>query len=598
MSNTASVHPRFKVTTLSIMNATTATRKQRSQLIEVNFQMPVVLDLAQTDQWLTSFLDVEASELHEMISRIAASESRHDFASRSWLARIVLCAQQLLQLCRLPVFDSPMIIQHAHIDPDNRKSKSLVALPLIEHIPIKLYQMSISAAIETCNKFAKTEFNDENAGLIFGRLRESFITPLHAQLKVGKSTMPVLRKAYERDIPFMHLSTGIYQLGWGSRSRRLDRSSTDQDSAIGARLSHSKTAIAQILFSAGLPAAKHIKIQRQQELADACRQLDWPLVIKPNDREGGVGVSVNINDEASALRAFEVAQQQSKSGEILVEKQVNGVCHRLFILGDQLLYAVKRWPISIKGDGVKTVQELIEQARMDQQNNPVWNSPPFPTLDAIALECVYKAGYQPDSIVVLNCVVPLRPIESTEWGGIDEDVSLRIHPENRRIAILAARLFGLQVAGVDIISDDITQPWYTNHAILNEINYSPLLGGGEISLRHLDTYFDFLLKDEGRIPICIFVGDLSAQKAAQECWQQYVSQGAHAYLTDAEQTRDSAGNLVHMPLHSGYERAMALCHNPMVDAIVMVLSRRAYRSEYEEAYVPLGPSVSVKFIDE
>ncbi|MBC3876022.1 ATP-binding protein [Undibacterium flavidum] len=585
------------------MNAKTEIRgKQRSKLIETNFQIPAVLDFTLSDQWLTSFLDIEIDQLQANIAHIveANAESNTDSnsdsntAPQAWLARILLCTQQLLQLCRLPAFDSPAIMRYAPINPERTKWQALVALPLVEHIPTKLYQMSISAAIETCNKFTRTEFNDENARLIFGRLRESFITPLRMQLKVGKSSFPVLRKAYARDIPFMHLSTGIYQLGWGSRARRLDRSSTDQDSAIGARLSHSKTAIAQILLSAGLPAANHLKIKRQQELADACRHLGWPLVIKPNDREGGVGVSVNIHDDASALRAFELAQQQSQSGEILVEKQVNGVCHRLFILGDQLLYAVKRWPISVKGDGVKTVHELIEQAQADQQNSPVWNAPPFPSLDAIALESIQNAGYQPDSILEFNCIVPLRPIESTEWGGIDEDVSLSIHPENTRIAILAARLFGLEVAGVDIISADITQPWYSNQAILNEINYSPLLGGGEISLRHIDTYLDYLLQDNGRIPVCLFVGDLHAHKAAQECWQQYLSEGFRAYFADAEQTLDPAGNLMYMPLHSASERAMALCYNPIVDAIVIVLSR----DEYVAGRAPLGAFVSVQFIDD
>lgn len=560
--------------------------------------MPVMLDLAQTDQWLINFLDVDATELREIIIRIATSESLlespHQIASRTWLARILLCARQLLQLCRLPVFDLPAIIQHEQLDVENRRSTSIVAMPLIEHIPNKLYHMSISVAIESCGKFAKTAFTDESAEIIFSRLRDSLITPLQRQLKVGKSTMPVLRKAYERDVPFMHLSTGIYQLGWGSRSRRLDRSSTDQDSAIGARLSHSKTAIAQILLAAGLPAANHLKIQRQPELADACRRLAWPLVIKPNDREGGAGVSVNINDEAAALRAFELAQQQSKSGEILVEKQVKGVCHRLFILGDQLLYAVKRWPMFVQGDGVKSVQELIVQAQADQQHQSAWNSPPFPSLDALALESIQGAGYQPDSIVKLHCIVPVRPIESTESGGIDEDVSLSIHPENKRIAVLAARLFGLQVAGVDIISDDITQAWYTNGAILNEINYAPLLGGGAISLQHLDTYFDYLLPENGRIPIRIFVGELNAQKAAQACWQQYLTQEMHAYMVDAEKIVDPTGELVHMPLQSASERALALCYNPMVDAIVMFLRR----NEYAETQNPWGTSVSVELKDD
>ena len=79
--------------------------------------------------------------------------------------------------------------------------------------------------------------------------------------------------------------------------------------------------------------------------------------------------------------------------------------------------------------------------------------------------------------------VALRRIESTDWGGVDEEVTALIHPDNLKAALMATELFGLDMAGIDIISTDISRPWFETGAVINEVNFAPLLGGAEISRR-------------------------------------------------------------------------------------------------------------------
>lgn len=104
-------------------------------------------------------------------------------------------------------------------------------------------------------------------------------------------------------------------------------------------------------------------------------------------------------------------------------------------------------------------------------------------------------------------------------GGVDEDVSHCIYPANLDIALRAVELFRLQVAGVDIITPDIARPWFENGAIINEVNFAPLSGGGEISRQHIPTFLHRLLGGNGRIPVEVFVGGSAALSAAKKRWE-------------------------------------------------------------------------------
>ncbi|MCG8344276.1 MAG: hypothetical protein MI685_03815, partial [Chlorobiales bacterium] len=165
----------------------------------------------------------------------------------------------------------------------------------------------------------------------------------------------------------------------------------------------------------------------------------------------------------------------------------------------------------------------------------------------------------------------LRPIESTQWGGVDEEVTDRVHPENLRAALDATTLFSLHVAGIDIISTDISRPWYENGAIINEVNYAPLFGGGEISRRHISTFLWDFMESDGGIPVNVYVGGESAQQASVQRWKELLSTGKRACLTNEWKTFDPSGKPLPMPFRSLYHRVRALTLSPKVEAIVLVV---------------------------
>jgi D-alanine-D-alanine ligase-like ATP-grasp enzyme len=386
----------------------------------------------------------------------------------------------------------------------------------------------------------------------------------------GKSTYQVLQAAYRRGIPFLPLAAGVYQLGWGHSARKINRSTTDRDTVIGLRWAQNKFWTASILAKAGLPTPIHHLAQSLPAAREAAEKIGYPVVVKPVDQERGEGVAVDVTAETLA-EAFAEAYQRSPSKQVLVEQQVAGVCYRLFVCGGRLLYAVRRLPMGVYADGTSAVSELVNKACQQQEMLPPWKRSGLKPLDDLALNMLARQGWDASSVPPAGKFVALRRIETSAWGGVDEEVTQTLHPENLRVALAAAEIFGLEVAGIDIMSSDITQPWFANGAVINEVNFAPLLGGGEISQRYLGEYLERMVPANGRIVVVVFVGGAAAWQAAEAHGQSLRESGVAAFVTSAAQTLDAQGQTLHLAQQGLNMRLRALILRREVQALVVVV---------------------------
>ncbi|MBV1885616.1 MAG: hypothetical protein KUG61_00940, partial [Parvibaculaceae bacterium] len=129
----------------------------------------------------------------------------------------------------------------------------------------------------------------------------------------------------------------------------------------------------------------------------------------------------------------------------------------------------------------------------------------------------------------------------------------------------------LSNAGIDIITQDITKPWMENAAIINEVNYAPLLGGGDISRSHLPADLERIIDNDGRIPIDIFMGSGDAMVQAKAHHVALLKKGVRAYLTSHDETVDSNQSQRPYPFTSLAQRTKALLLDETVDALVLVI---------------------------
>jgi cyanophycin synthetase len=476
--------------------------------------------------WLSEFFGACPEELPQ-----TNGPERWKFATGSLL--VVRC---LLQSLRLPIFQAGRVLDVFADDPDAETVVVQAKLPFLENTHPDCYRLAVSCAAAWLPRLAQQPVTQAAIAQLYAAIERDFIEPLKSKVPGGKSTFQVMRVAHQMQIPFMHLGGGVYQLGWGKHLQLIDRSATLADAAMGARVAQDKAVSALFLRRAGLPVGDHQLVKTQADALAAAQRLGWPVVVKPADRERGEGVTVHVRDDKALDSAFALAQQASKSGRILVEKHVEGVCHRLFVAHGKLLYAVKRWPRSVFGDGVHTVDALISQAQAIENERAPWLREPAYPRDDLTLQALRQQGLDWSSVPAAGRRVHLRDIESTQWGGWDEEVTDQLHPDNLAIALQAAQLLGLSVAGVDVISQNITVPWHQNGAIVNEVNHAPLLGGGEISRRYIPEFLRGLMQGDGRIPTEVFVGGAQARQMALDRMTELALTQSGIYLTSHDST--------------------------------------------------------------
>lgn len=543
-------------------------------------------------QHLASWVSVLNSDSTIRLQAIPAIDSASGEAV-GWLEQVLALLMGLLHAARVPVFE-PLEVIDCRPDPSNPKHwKGTCQLP----DPALVSNNTMTALVVEAFKLAhwastaSVEVRADLAGF-FQQVEEGALKLLASSKSRGKSTFELLRVAHSLAIPYRPLAGGAFQLGWGRHSRCIDRSTTDHDSALGMRWTQDKFLTAQRLREAGLPAPVHGRATSLSQAQELARQFGYPVVVKPTDLERGVGVAVDVVEDGLE-KAFQVACQQSPSKTVLIERQIPGVCHRLFIAAGELLYAVKRLPMGVYGDGISSLTDLVMDEFDAQQRLAPWRRSGIQPIDAIALDMIRVQGLEPRGVPPAGQFVALRRIESTAWGGVDEEVTEVVHPDNVRAAIRAARLLGLEVAGVDMISLDITQAWHVNGAVINEVNYAPLLGGGDISRRHIPEFLNRILRGDGRIPIHIWVGGDEAWTQAIEQWKHLRANGAEAFLTAHDRTLDADGNAYTLVATDLCSRVQGLLMQSEVGALVVV-ARSAQEAQVIRALDPATLRQSVR----
>ena len=471
----------------------------------------------------------------------------------------------------------PNSVRPTLIDLDNSKENQRIYLLNYHQFPPGIEPAFISAmhaGYNTLYSLRANEITKEQSRKISASIKKETSAILQ-QVKssfYGKSSLKLVKYALNNNIPITFRSNGWIQYGWGNQSITMLRSSVLNDSAMGAIAANNKFEAAQVLRELGFPVPQH-RIARSRESASAIAKSikNWPVVIKPKDGERGEGVTKDVRSETELLQAFDYATKYSETNHILIENTIPGTCHRVFIANSNLIYCVKRKPIGMNGNGKDSIEKLISNHTQSSQNSSLNNTNNL-KLDEIALKTLKDSGLNKNSIPALDEFVALRPFETTAWGGIDEECTDQIHEDNVQLAIHACTNFNLSICGVDIISNDISTPWHQNGAKINEINFQPLIGGGEASLKTLPKLFSTLLNDRGLIPIHIFVGAYNSHEKARKKHQDLIKEQKHdVYLVSAQSIKGPDKKIIHQNDSSLYNNLTRCLINQNCSKIILVI---------------------------
>ncbi len=310
------------------------------------------------------------------------------------------------------------------------------------------------------------------AGFDFAAARDTFLA-LAQRKTLGPSTAALVRAAKRRRIPWERLDGDhLIQFGYGARQRRIQASITGLTSHIGVDIAQDKALTNRLLHALGIPVPDQERVYDEDEAVAAAERLGFPVVVKPLDGNQGRGVRPGIRCAADVRTAFGEARAEGRG--VIVEEHLRGFDHRLLVVGGRMVAAARRIPGHVVGDGVRTVEALVARVNEDPRRGTGHDAPlTLLALDDEAERMLTRHGYRRSSVPRVGEVVYLRATANLSRGGTSIDVTGLVHPENRLMAERAAAAVGLDVAGVDFITTDISQSHLRLRGGVCEVNAAP-----------------------------------------------------------------------------------------------------------------------------
>jgi cyanophycin synthetase len=540
----------------------------------LRFSLPAIgrLDTVALDLWVAALLGDE--RLQTAAPAVAPPGVPAPIAALA--IRVLRIAAELLRQSRVPSFEMGCVESVTKLSGDSRAGRRdacqvQACVPFTEHYPIPVYSAAYAWAADAVGRMLANPLSPANLASLQDRAHEQIVEPIRKRVPSGDSLIPVLRAAHERGYPFRHLGSGVFRIGLGAQALQVSRGAIDRDSAIGARLAGNKVHTLNLLRAAGFPVPRQRVAASEDAAVAAAREIGFPVVVKPADRERSEGVTVDLFDDGAVRRAY--ADAAAVSRLIVVENQVPGTCHRLHVVNGKVVYVSRRMPKAVKGDGLRSVGELIEEANQKDRALPPWRRlGGFPD-DDLAWQCIRNAGFERDHIPVAGVWVPLRPKQSDEWGGIVDIVTAIAHPANLDLAERAAATLGLANAGVDLITTDIECAWAANDAAINEINFSPQLTWRPETDAVFGAMIDRHFADGARIPIDVVFDDgmLDAESTALAVQQGHLEDGRTCFLVTRACVLDAQGRPLLLACRSVLAAWLAMCLHRDVQALVVVM---------------------------
>jgi cyanophycin synthetase len=309
------------------------------------------------------------------------------------------------------------------------------------------------------------DFDDELEAFILRAERTAF----------GPSTQAIIDEAVSRDIPWLRLNQhSLVQLGQGVHAKRIRATMTSATSAIAVDVASDKDLTTRLLGAAGLPVPRQESVRNADQAARAAERIGFPVVVKPLDGNHGRGVCLDLGDADAVRDAFPIAADQSRRGVVVVESFVVGKDYRCLIIDGRMAAIAERVPASVAGDGRSTVQQLVDLTNADPRRG-VGHEKVLTRIkvDDTAIEVLAGQGHTLESVPAEGETVKLALTGNMSTGGISIDRTFEAHPENVEIAEEAARMIGLDIAGIDFICPDITEPVRETGGAICEVNAAP-----------------------------------------------------------------------------------------------------------------------------
>ena len=292
-------------------------------------------------------------------------------------------------------------------------------------------------------------------------------------VQLGPSTRSIVEAAIARGIPTQRLTEGsLVRLGHGAKQRRICAAETDRTGAVAETIAQDKELTRTLLAESGIPVPEGRPVSDAADAWAVAEEIAAPVVVKPRYGNQGRGVSVNLVTREEVEKAWILANEIDSS--VVVERFVMGGDYRVLVVGGRMVAAARRHPPIVIGDGVSTIRQLVDRVNEDPRRcgDHATSLSPM-VVDEVAVAVLREQGLTDHSVPDAGRSVLLRRNANLSTGGSAEDVTDIVHPEVAARAIEAARIVGLDVAGIDLVMDDVTKSLESQRGVVIEVNAAP-----------------------------------------------------------------------------------------------------------------------------
>lgn len=401
------------------------------------------------------------------------------------------------------------------------------------------------------------------------------------EVRLGPSTGAIVKAAKARGIPVRRMnSSSLVQLGWGINQRRIQTAESDRTGAISEAIAQDKELTRALLAPIGVPVPVGRSVSSSEDAWVAAEEIGLPVVVKPQHGNQGRGVATNLNSRDQVVAAYASARAESSDHSVIVERFAPGDDYRVLVVGGKVVAASRREPAHVVGDDRTTVSGLVAAKNLDpRRGDGHATALSRIKLDDIALCVLAEQGLEPDSVPAEGRKVLIRRNANLSTGGTAEDVTDRVHPEVAARCVEAARMVGLDIAGIDVVARDIGRPLEAQGGVIVEVNAGPGLrmhlepsSGMPRSVGRDVIEMMFPEGQDGRVPVVAVTGTNGKTTVTRFIAHLLRSTGKTVGMTCTEgvyidERRIESGDC------SGPASGTAVLMNPLVEAAVLETAR-------------------------
>lgn len=396
----------------------------------------------------------------------------------------------------------------------------------------------------------------------------------------GPSTASLVRAAEERDIPWLRLNDhSLVQFGHGKFQKRIQATVTSETRHIAVEIASDKEQTNRILGDLGLPIPRQELVRSAREAVRAGERFGYPVVVKPYNANHGRGVCLNLVNVEQVEAGYATASQIT-GRTCVVEQMMQGFDHRMLVVNGELIAVSKRVPGHVVGDGTRSIAELVDIVNSDPRRG-IGHEKVLTRLeiDHQAKRLMAEASYDTNTVLKDGEVFYLRSTGNLSTGGTAIDMTDVVHHDNREMAKRAALAIGLDVAGIDFITPDISKSYKEIGGGICEVNAAP---GFRMHVAPTEgkprdvagPVMDMLFAPgtPARIPIAAVTGTNGKTTTARMLAHIHKMEGRHVGLTTTDGvyidgSRTVAGDM------TGPVAAQMVLRDPTVDMAVLETAR-------------------------